>query len=64
MQYTQTDYNRAQVVFLLDVDWAGQQYGFSSFPISFDGREYAGNLMAESMLAISQMYDMKSRQTL
>ena len=44
MQYTQTDYNRAQIVFLLDVDWAGQQYGFSSFPISFDGREYAGNL--------------------
>lgn len=44
MQYTQTDYNRAQIVFLLDVDWNGQQYGFSSYPISFDGREYAGNL--------------------
>lgn len=44
MQYTQQDYDRAQMVFLLDIDWNGQQYGFSSFPISFDGREYTGSL--------------------
>ena len=44
MQYTQKDYDRAQMVFLLDVDWNGQQYGFSSFPVSFDGREYGGSL--------------------
>lgn len=44
MQYTQTDYDNAQIVFLLDVNWSGQQYGFSNYPISFGGREYAGNL--------------------
>ena len=44
MQYTQADYDRAQMVFLLDVDWNGQNYGFSSFPVSFEGVEYAGNL--------------------
>lgn len=44
MQYTQQDYDRAQMVFLLKVDWNGQIYGFSSFPVSFDGIDYIGSL--------------------
>ena len=44
MQYTQTDYDRAQMVFLLSLDWNGQIYGFSSLPVSFEGIEYGGSL--------------------
>ena len=44
MQYTQTDYENAELVFLIEINWFGQYHRFSTKPVVFDGFEYGGSL--------------------
>jgi len=44
MQYSQTDYENAELVFLLEIDWFGYIHRFSTKPIVFDGNEYGGSM--------------------
>lgn len=44
MHYTQDDYDGAELIFLLDVNWSGVLHKFSTRPIVFDGVEYSGSL--------------------
>ena len=44
MQYSQTDYENAELVFLLEIEWFGYIHRFSTKPIVFDGNEYGGSM--------------------
>jgi hypothetical protein len=44
MQYTQSDYENAELIFLIEINWFGQYHRFSTKPVVFDGFEYAGSL--------------------
>jgi len=44
MQYTQNDYDSSRLTFLLRIDFHGVEYRFSSYPLSFDGKDYLGTL--------------------
>ena len=44
MEPTISDLAGSEPIFVLEIDWNGQTHRFSTYPISFDGNEYIGNL--------------------
>ena len=45
MQLTQSTRAGTQPIFLLRIDFHGTIFGFSSFPLDYNGQEYTGGLI-------------------